>query len=208
MAALAAGVATSMAQSNVYSLNVVGYVNYPFTIVGDFYLVSNPLDNTTNDLNTIMPGVPDGTSLGLWSTALQDLSPTIPVFGGGKWTPDVSIAPGQGFFVIPNGSFTNTFVGNVRQYPITMSLVGNGNFECIGATAPLGGSVTNVLGQYPAHDGDSLGIWQVSIQDLNPTIPVYGGGKWTPDYNFNVGDGFFMIRNGPPVTWTNQFTVQ
>src|SRR5271166_2726177 len=95
MAALAAGVATSMAQSNVYSLNVVGYVNYPFTL-GNYTLVSNPLDNTTNDLNTILPGVPDGTSVGLWSTALQDFSPTTPAYSShtGLWVPDVAIAPG------------------------------------------------------------------------------------------------------------------
>jgi len=211
MAALAAGVATSMAQSNVYSLNVVGYVNYPFTAF-NYTLVSNPLDNTTNDLNTILAGVPDSTSVGLWSTALQDFSPTTPAYSSstGKWTPDVAIAPGQGFFVVPSANFTNTFVGNVRQYAVTMSLVGGFNYECLGATAPLGGSVTNVLGQYPPHDGDSLAIWSTNLQDFNPTVPAYSSstGKWTPDYNFNVGDGFFIVRAGGPVTWTNQFTVQ
>jgi len=210
MAALAAGVATSMAQSNVYSLNVVGYVNYPF-VVGDYTLVSNPLDNTTNDLNTILAGVPDGTSVALWSTAAQDFSPTSPAYSSttGKWVPDVAIAPGQGFFVIPNGNFTNTFVGNVRQQAITLSLVGSGAYECIGSTAPLGGSVTNVLGQYPPVDGDSLAIWSTNAQDFSPTVPAYSSTthKWTPDYAFNVADGFFIIRNSGAVTWTNQFTV-
>jgi len=210
MAALAAGVATSMAQSNVYSLNVVGYVNYPF-VNGNYTLVSNPLDNTTNDLNTILAGVPDGTSVGLWSTALQDFSPVIPQYSSrtGTWSPDVAITPGEGFFVIASGNFTNTFVGNVRQQAIVLSLVGGGNYECIGSTAPLGGSVTNVLGQYPPTDGDSLGIWNTNTQDFSSTIPQYSSrtGKWAPDYAFNVGDGFFMIRSGGPVTWTNQFTV-
>jgi len=214
MAALAAGVASSMAQSNVYSLNVVGYVNYPLHDVGNFYLISNPLDNTTNDLNTIVPAPPDGSTVQLWSTALQDLSPTTPTYVSSShtWVPDVAIATGQGFFVIPNASFTNTFVGTVRQYAITNSLVGNGNFECIGSTAPLGGSLTNVpnvLGQYPAHDGDTLQLWDEPIQDLNPTTPTYvsSTGKWAPDYSFNVGDGFFIVRNGAAVTWVNQFTV-
>jgi hypothetical protein len=211
MAALAAGVASSMAQSNVYSLNVVGYVNYPFGITGDYYLVSNPLDNTTNDVNTIIPTAPDGSSLALWSTALQDFSPVAPLYStvSGHWNPDVAIAPGQGFFVIPNAPFTNTFVGTVRQYAITNSLVGSGNYECIGATAPLGGSVTNVLGQYPPHDGDSLAVWSVPLQDFSPTAPLYSSvsGKWNPDYAFNVGDGTFIIRNAGAVTWVNQFTV-
>jgi len=38
---LAAGVATSMAQSNVYSLNVVGYVNVTTTGGGLFNLIAN-----------------------------------------------------------------------------------------------------------------------------------------------------------------------
>jgi hypothetical protein len=207
MAALAAGVASSMAQSNVYSLNVVGYVNYTFTAF-NYTLVSNPLDNTTNDLNTVLANVPDGTSLALWSTTLQDFSPIAPVSAGGHWSPDVTVAPGQGFFVVGSSvNFTNTFVGTVRQYPITNSLVGNFNYECIGSTAPLGGSITNVLGQYPAGAGDSLAIWSTNLQDFSPIAPVYGGGHWSPDYPFNVGDGFFIIRSAGPVTWVNQFTV-
>jgi hypothetical protein len=121
----------------------------------------------------------------------------------------VAITPGEGFFVVPNANFTNTFVGNVRQQAITLSLVGGGNYECIGSTAPLGGSVTNAIGQYPSHDGDYIQVWSTNLQDFNPTVPAYSSttGKWTPDYAFNVGDGFFMVRNGGPVTWTNQFTV-
>jgi len=207
MAALAAGVASSMAQSNVYSLNVVGYVNTPFLDVGNYYLVSNPLDNTTNDLNTLLPGVPVGTQVGLWSTALQDFNPTTPTFAAGNWAPDVTISPGQGFFVIPNGKFTNTWVGTVRQYAWTNSLVGGGNYECIGSIPPVGGSITNVLAGYPATAGDQIGVWDEPIQDFNPTTPTFAAGHWSPDWNFNVSDGFFIIRNGGAVTWVSQFTV-
>jgi hypothetical protein len=210
MAALAAGVASSMAQSNVYSLNVVGYVNYPFQS-GLYTLVSNPLDNTTNDLNTVFPSPPDGTSVAFWSTAIQDFSTVSPQYFSSThtWIPDSTVSPGQGFFVIPNGNFTNTYVGTVRQNAITNSLTGGGLYECIGATPPIGGSVTNVLQQYPPHDGDSLAIWNVGIQDFSTTAPQYfsSTGKWIPDYNFSVGDGFFIIRNAGPVTYVNQFTV-
>jgi len=211
---MAAGAVASMAQSNVYSLNVVGYVNYPLPITGDYYLVSNPLDNTNSDLNTIMPVMPNGSAVALWSTAAQDFSTVSPVYftsGGGHWVPDPTIAAGQGFFVIPNSPCTNTFIGNVRQQPITLSLVGSGNYECIGSTVPLAGGVTNQVGNYPALNGDSVAIWSVAAQDFSTVAPVYftsGGGHWTPDYNFTPGDGFFIIRNGGPVTWTRTFTVQ
>ncbi len=52
-AALAAGAVSSMAQSNVYSLNIVGYVNVP--LVTGFNLIANPLDNGTNDLASLFP---------------------------------------------------------------------------------------------------------------------------------------------------------
>src|SRR5215472_170391 len=88
-AAMAAGALTSMAQSNVYSLNVVGYVNYPFTAF-NYTLINNPLDNTNNDLNTIIPTAPDGSTVALWSTALQDFSPTSPFYSTAThaWSPD------------------------------------------------------------------------------------------------------------------------
>src|SRR6267378_4268086 len=72
-AALAAGVVSSMAQSNVYSLNVVGYVNKPFKN-GLYTLVSNPLNGTNNTLNTILPNAPNFSKINLWDTALQDFS--------------------------------------------------------------------------------------------------------------------------------------
>jgi hypothetical protein len=52
-AALAAGVVGSMAQSNVYSLNIVGYVNV--VIPTGFGLVANPLNvDNTNSAGTIL----------------------------------------------------------------------------------------------------------------------------------------------------------
>jgi hypothetical protein len=214
-AAMAAGAVTSMAQSNVYSLNVVGYVNYPFTITGDYYLVNNPLDNTNNDLNTIMPVMPNGSAVALWSVAAQDFSTLAPVYftsGGGHWVPNATVSPGQGYFVIPNAPCTNTFIGNVRQNPVTITLVGSGNYECLGSTVPLAGGVTNQVGPtYPALNGDALAIWSVAAQDFSTVAPVFftsGGGHWTPDYNFTPGEGFFLIKNGPGVSFTRTFTVQ
>jgi hypothetical protein len=57
MAALAAGVATSMAQ-NVYSLNIVGYANVP-TPVG-FTFQTNPFDTGTNGALQVIPNPGDG----------------------------------------------------------------------------------------------------------------------------------------------------
>jgi hypothetical protein len=166
------------------------------------------LDNGTNDLNSIIPTAPAGTTVQLWNTGLQDFDATIPVFSSGKWVPNATIKAGQGFFVVPNGAFTNTFVGDVRQGSVTNALVGNGNYEAIASTVPVGGSITNVLDQYPALAGDTLQIWNVGLQDFDATIPVYSSGKWVPDWNFKVGEGFFLVRNGPGVNYVRTFNVQ
>jgi hypothetical protein len=209
-AALAAGAVSSMAQ-NVYSLNVVGYVNYAFSS-GNYVLVNNPLDNTNNDLNTIIPTAPNGTTVQLWNAAIQDFSPTIPAYStfNNKWTPTTTIQPGQGFFVVAAGNFTNTFVGNVRQGPVTNNLIGAGNYEAIGSTVPLGGGITNVLAQYPAGNGDTIQLWNVGLQDFDPSIPAYStfNNKWTPDHVFAVGEAFFLVRAGGPVAYVRSFTVQ
>lgn len=211
-AALAAGAVASMAQSNVYSLNVVGYVNYPFNITGDLYLVYNPLDNTNNDLNTIVPTAPDGSSVALWNEAIQDFSTVAPLYSTftHAWNPDSSIAPGQGFFMLPNAPFTNTFIGNVRQTAVNYSVLGGGNLACLGSSVPLSGGVTNQLAGYPTVDGDSLAIWNVAIQDFSSIAPLYSTFThvWNPDYNFTPGEGFFLLRNSGAVSWSRTFTVQ
>src|SRR3954451_14568718 len=62
MAAMAAGVATSMAQSNVYSLNIVGYANVPAP--AGFTFQSNPFNTgVTNGANEVIPNT------GAWDTA-------------------------------------------------------------------------------------------------------------------------------------------
>lgn len=200
-----------MAQSNVYSLNVVGYVNYAFKD-GLYTLVCNPLSAATNDLNTILAGATTGTQVQLWDVAAQDFQATTPVkLSNGTWNPNVTIKPGQGFFVVASGNFTNTFVGEVLQGSVTNALVGGGAYEAIGSTVPVGGSLTNVLDQYPAIAGDQIQIWDVTAQDFAGTTPVYSSttGKWNPDtYSFAVGEAFFLVRNGPAVNYVRTFTVQ
>src|SRR5882672_2501980 len=57
---MAAGVATSLAQSNVYSLNVVGYVNVPTTGAGNFNMMANPLNNANNGITNLFATAQDG----------------------------------------------------------------------------------------------------------------------------------------------------
>src|ERR1035441_7952368 len=61
-AALAAGLASSMAQSNVYSLNVVGYYNFPIA-AGAKLMIANQLNTTNNTIGALLPSVPGNSVL-------------------------------------------------------------------------------------------------------------------------------------------------
>lgn len=202
-----------MAQSNVYSLNVVGYVNKAFS-GGNYVLVGNPLNGTNNDLNTIIPGPPDQTLVNRWNPATQDLDSVQPTYfqATHTWTPNVVIKPGEGFFVIASQNFTNTFVGEVAQGSITnpVTILGGGNYVAVASPVPIGGSLSNILSGYQATDQDLVNTWNVGTQDLDPVQYTYftSTGKWQPDANIPVGDGFFLIRSGSPNTWVRNFTVQ
>jgi len=191
----------------------VGYVNKSFQN-GFFTFVSNPLNSNTNSLKDIIPNPPDGTQVWRWLVGAQDLDvANISTYSSAlqQWSPNPQVKPGEGVFVVGGADFTNTFVGEVPQGALTRTLVGGGNFESLGSLVPVGGSLTNVLAQYPATDGDQVWTWNNAIQDLNVgSISAYSTAlsKWSPDANLAVGEGFFLVRAGGPVVYTRNFTVQ
>src|SRR6266478_4488710 len=127
-AALTAGVATSMAQSNVYSLNVVGYYNVTCP-AGKYTLTANQLVQTNSQVQNLFATVPDGTAIIGWSgTAF-----TPDTFGGGAWDDGTEIyQPGQGFFIKNNvgTNFTVTFVGEVNQNANTLTFA-SGQYKLV-----------------------------------------------------------------------------
>src|SRR5437016_2865233 len=78
-AVVAAGVASSMAQSNVYSLNIVGYVNIP-VVKNKVYMLNNAFDTgiSNNAIANVLlepyfggtNGVPDPALDGNWDGTL------------------------------------------------------------------------------------------------------------------------------------------
>src|SRR5438876_2203881 len=107
----AAGVASSLAQ--VYSVNAVGYVNVSLT--AGLNLICNPLKVTAgNDLNHVLPltDADIGTTVYTYDTSFHNSSYLGTTLG---WTPNLTVAPGQGFFISINAGKTVTFVGEVPQ---------------------------------------------------------------------------------------------
>jgi len=153
-ALLAAGAFSAVAQNNVYSLNIVGYVNVGLTN-GRLHLLSNPLKpsdgnyNLTNTVKLQDPGS-DGTSLYQWNpgTSSWDIFTWFDGFG---WFPDGPQNLGNGFFIQPTLTQTITLVGEVQTGSATNQITGA--LSLLGSKVPVagpapGGSVGHDGGQY------------------------------------------------------------
>jgi hypothetical protein len=204
-----------MAQSNVYSLNVVGYVNVVVEGGGSYNLIANPLNNTSggNGLTNLFKA---GTGPGnfdqvlTWDVNTFDFSTVQPSYGGGAWDKNVALPVGTGFFYVnANSTFTNTFVGEVIQGSYTNKLIGGGSYNAVGSSVPVGGSFTNALGGLVPGNFDQVLAWDVALFDFKAVQPSYGGGAWTTTaLPLNVGEGFFYVNANADNNWVRNFTVQ
>jgi len=129
-AAFAVGALSSATAQNVYSVNVVGYVNV--VVPHGYSIIANPLSSTDNSVNGLF--LANSTNAGAYSPVLGD---SILLWSGtgfvngqasnpygagagtsnGGWpNPTFQLPPGTGFyFNNVNAQFTNTFVGTVVQ---------------------------------------------------------------------------------------------
>jgi hypothetical protein len=206
----AAGVTASMAQSNVYSLNVVGYVNVPIYGGGQYNMICNPLNNANNSISNLFNNfAQEGDQIFRWDVNAYDFSATTPTYSGGHWANPFTLNPGEGIWYINNNNDnTNTFTGDVVQTTVTQTLVGGGSYNSIGSTVPLGGSFTNVIGGLVAHEGDQVFPWDYTTYDFSTTTPTFSGGNWNhTDFVIPAGGGMIYINNDVDNVWSRTYSV-
>jgi len=167
-AAIAAGVASSMAQSNVYSLNIVGYANVP-TPHG-YTFQSNPFEESPSDsaVNAIPNPNPtqggsylgpmDGSALQIWtgvgfSVADFDSETTDTTTGftdaGGNPIPAPTLVSGLGYLInnqTLNGTTNITYVGTVRTGTNSLNFPVRQHPYAVGSPIPYSGGVSTGLG--------------------------------------------------------------
>ena len=189
-----------MAQSNVFSVNVVGYVNTVLP-AGQFALVANPLDDGTNTITSLGAALPNKSSAQIWNGSGFTLSSK----GGGVWTSNLFIPPGTGFFVKSPSAVTNTFVGNVILGfggTNTVNLPA-GVFSLVGSPVPFAGALADAAGDNALNIGSQLPN-KSSVQTWNGTgftLASKGGGVWTTNISIPVGTGFF-VKPATATAWT------
>jgi hypothetical protein len=231
-AALAAGILSSSAQ--VYSANVVGYVNIPLTN-NVLALVAPALDldgtGTNNTVASLFPNPAIGDTVysfngvgydGLTYKAQGSGHPVVFVtnwFNGVSVASNYPINPGKSVFYLPAANETNTQVGTVLQgtnlankfFPAANAI------NLLSSQFPVPGGLTSVLGYNPSI-GDTVYIYDNGGYD-GFTYKVQGTGhpvvfttNWfnglTPgEPIIQVGEGFWLLP-ATTTNWVQSLTVQ
>lgn len=213
----AAGIATSMAQ--VYSVNAVGYVNVAITnksaVNYTFAIVANPLNGTNNNINTVVPTVPDGTLAFFFRGTPAGFDTTETFLGVGVgWLPGTTtVNPGEAFFValpsgVPGSVTTLTFVGEVPQGNLTNSLPAG--FSLAASIVPQAGGVTSVLGLSNPNLGDLVFLFDRATQNYLDAATYLGPEVgWLPsEPSLGVAEGFWYFNTGASsLNWGRTFNV-
>jgi hypothetical protein len=212
VAAIAASAITAMAQSNVYSLNIVGYATV--TINPGYNLMANPLSaGTRNGADEIMP-ILDGEVILTWNGKGYDYTGYDSGFGGwvdanNNAAQPPSLPPGKGFFFLNPLAATNvTFVGQVVPGPSsTNNIPLPAGYSLIGSALPASvPSITNAPVSLPVIDGMVILTW--SGKNYIYTGFDSGFGGWVDANNnattppaYKIGQGFFFLNNSAATTW-------
>jgi hypothetical protein len=218
-ATLAAGVISSQAQ--VYSQNIVGYVNQIHNLNGKFELIANPIDEsggganpTGNTITNLLAGVNGGTTVQIWNgSAFTAFKLT-----AGNWVNQTTSAvsnnlvlnPGTGFFMDLGGSkaYTNTFAGQIvgNAGSSVTNLIFPG-LQLVGSLIPFGDTITNtstinLIGK----GGNVIEVWDPVGQAFVPYKLT--GGNWVNQVTaavgaptISVGQGFFYNPQSQTNTW-------
>jgi hypothetical protein len=215
-AALAASAVPAVAQ-NVYSLNVVGYVNLTLPGNGAFTIVNNPLNNANNNTTNIFTPslMKSGCTIQAWDATVGDFTTDYAVFSTftHNWDINWDLAPGKGVFFqnTSTSDITLTFVGEVLQGSYTNTLVGDSSANLIGSSVPTGGSFTNAIVGLPVSSGDTVFVWDTATGDWSTTYSTYSTftHSWDTDLTVPVANGFLYTANkAGTISWVRNYTVQ
>jgi hypothetical protein len=209
----AAGVASSMAQGTVFSVNAVGYVNT--TLKPGFNLISNPLTASDNSVAGLFSSLPFGTQVSKFDPATQKFATATYDDITSSWilppgVTSMTVVPGEGVFVKNGGKvdLTVTFVGEVSQGNLSNPIPKGLSIKS--SQVPQAGKLSTDLG-YKATAGDQASQYNPVTQkfatftfDDITNAWILGGVASEP--SFAVGEAFFL-KAAVATTWTRTFSV-
>ena len=201
--------AVESAQSPIYSVNIVGYVNVP--LPPGVSLICNPLRDIENTVEALFRNHTEGTlppGMQVYKY-VSGVGYEVSVFDGVAWSnPDMDLSPGIGFFVDNPSSTTivNTFIGEVLLGTLINHLPEGFSLE--GALLPQAGSINDVQ----AIPGEQDDVIRFYINDGagggDYITSTFSGaeGRWVPDMVLNVAQGFVSER-GNAQDWIRHYSI-
>ena len=185
------------ADAQVYSVNSVGYIN--LTIPVGFSMVANQLNTGNNTVGSLLPNVPDGTTIYKYNGVGYDIN----IFDAGWGNPAMTLNPGEGAFIRVVGSaLAVTLVGEVPQGAASNQVIPSG-FSIRSSTVPQTANL-DAMG-FPASDGDTVYRYSNSQQGYVTSIYDAGWGGGAPVVA--VGESFFVRKTGAAANWNRNFSV-
>lgn len=194
-----------VAQTNVYSVNAVGYVQQALT-PGQFAMIANPLNTTNNRIASllVLPDANAGTQIWKWTGSAYTSSTWFGVADG--WTqPNLTLNPGEGCFIKLAGSpYTNTWVGEVMQGNLTNNIpVG---FSIRSSMVPQAGDADTLGVSTGATPGDVLYRFNSATGTYQSATYFGSPDGWSGSTALNVGQAFFY-KTTTGQNWTRSFSV-
>ena len=199
------------AQSNVYSLNVVGYINVIMS--PGWNVVANQLYPFTNyNANNVLLGpAVDGSLLYRFNPATQGYYEAGTYLAGVGWyapsgnpnDPALNLPLGEGVLIWTSQRWTNCFLGEVEQGHLVNPLPAG--FSLKSSMVPVSGGLETLIA-FPAHPNDR--VWRgpppVASSYLFDELDL----AWHPTApSLNVGEGFFLYTTDSRL-WIWDFVVQ
>ncbi len=187
---------SSFSQSNVYSMNIVGYINR--TLFPGNNLIANQLDfSSGNSINNVLLGVADGATFTKWDASANTFLP-LSVFSlsSQTWSINYSLNLGEGALLHSPSFTTNTFVGSVANYTNVLDLGPGGQawspnyadgLHLIACPSPIGGPISTMFDKVtgrPAQAGESVSLLDEASQTY--ITATFDGAGWDNDPNLNV----------------------
>jgi hypothetical protein len=198
---LVAGIGGSLAQTPIFSVNAVGHVVIPLT--NQYNLLSNPLNGTNNQLNTIVPFAPEDSFILRWDPINQTFVDPINYIGG-AWDPNATINPGEGFFLYATAPTNIIYVGEVPQGNLT-NVIYNG-YNLISHIPPVVYQFNGPTANLPANEDDFVLFWLPALQTYtDPSNYIFGA--WDPPVATVIGGAFFYYTSGGARAWVRTFSV-
>jgi hypothetical protein len=194
-----AGAAGVMAQSNVYSQNIVGYVSQAYKT--GYQLGTVPFNGSPNNqVANLFANTPSGLTIFKFKRATGGY--TLNGFDSdvGWDDPTMVLNPGDGFWVYSPVAYTNTYVGEVALNSTNAIKTG---YSIIGSAVPKTGLISTDLG-FPAVEGDTV-FQQKPAGGYN--VFSFSDGVWDTEPTIKVNEGFWIYSFTTHSDWNISLTV-